>query len=49
MDSWIYPALDDCIRSDMWTRLSLGSGRGPRLSIAHMLEESADRIDTGSE
>jgi hypothetical protein len=46
MDSWIYPALDRLHSLGYLDSAFLGVRPWTRLSIAHMLEESADRIDT---
>ena len=46
MDSWIYPALDRLHSLGYLDSAFLGIRPWTRLSIAHMLEESADRIDT---
>ena len=46
MDSWIYPALDRLHSLGYVDSAFLGIRPWTRLSIAHMLEESADRIDT---
>ena len=46
MDSWIYPALDRLHSLGYLDSAFLGIRPWTRLSIAHMLEMSADRIDT---
>jgi hypothetical protein len=46
MDSWIYPALDRLHSLGYLDSAFLGIRPWTRLSIAHMLEQSADRIDT---
>ncbi len=46
MDSWIYPALDRLHSLGYIDSAFLGLRPWTRLSIAHMLEQSADRIDT---
>lgn len=46
MDSWIYPALDRLHSLGYLDSAFLGLRPWTRLSIAHMLEQSADRIDT---
>jgi hypothetical protein len=46
MDSWIYPALDRLHALGYVDSAFLGIRPWTRLSIAHMLEQSADRIDT---
>jgi hypothetical protein len=46
MDSWIYPALDRLHSLGYLDAAFLGIRPWTRLSIAHMLEQSADRIDT---
>jgi hypothetical protein len=46
MDSWIYPALDRLHSLGYLDSAFLGLRPWTRLSIAHMLELSADRIDT---
>ena len=46
MDSWVYPALDRLHSLGYLDSAFLGIRPWTRLSIAHMLEESADRIDT---
>jgi len=46
MDSWIYPALDRLHSLGYLDNSFLGIRPWTRLSIAHMLEQSADRIDT---
>src|ERR1700728_1212167 len=46
MDSWIYPALDRLHSLGYLDTAFLGLRPWTRLSIAHMLEQSADRIDT---
>lgn len=46
MDSWIYPALDRLHSLGYLDSAFLGIRPWTRLSIAHMLQESADRIDT---
>jgi hypothetical protein len=46
MDSWIYPALDRLHALGYLNSAFLGIRPWTRLSIAHMLEQSADRIDT---
>lgn len=46
MDSWIYPALDRLHSLGYLNTAFLGIRPWTRLSIAHMLEQSADRIDT---
>jgi hypothetical protein len=46
MDSWIYPALDRLHSLGYLDTAFLGIRPWTRLSIAHMLEQSADRIDT---
>lgn len=45
MDSWIYPALDRLHSLGYLDSAFLGLRPWTRLAIAHMLEESADRID----
>lgn len=49
MDSWIYPALDRLHALGYLDTAFLGLRPWTRLSIAHMLELSADRIDTGDD
>lgn len=46
MDSWIYPALDRLHSLGYLDTAFLGLRPWTRLSIAHMLQQSADRIDT---
>ena len=46
MDSWIYPALDRLHSLGYIDSAFMGIRPWTRLSIAHMLEQSADRIDT---
>jgi hypothetical protein len=46
MDSWIYPALDRLHALGYLDSAFLGLRPWTRLAIAHMLERSADRIDT---
>ncbi|MGA8528911.1 MAG: capsule assembly Wzi family protein [Acidobacteriaceae bacterium] len=46
MDSWIYPALDRLYSLGYLDTAFLGLRPWTRLSIAHMLQQSADRIDT---
>jgi hypothetical protein len=46
MDSWIYPALDRLHSLGYVDTAFMGVRPWTRLSIAHMLEQSADRIDT---
>jgi len=46
MDSWVYPALDRLHSLGYLDTAFLGLRPWTRLSIAHMLEQSADRIDT---
>ncbi len=46
MDSWIYPALDRLHSLGYLDTAFMGIRPWTRLSIAHMLELSADRIDT---
>jgi hypothetical protein len=46
MDSWVYPALDRLHALGYLDSAFLGIRPWTRLSIAHMLEQSADRIDT---
>jgi Capsule assembly protein Wzi len=46
MDSWIYPALDRLHSLGYLNTAFMGIRPWTRLSIAHMLEQSADRIDT---
>ncbi len=46
MDSWIYPALDRLHSLGYIDSAFMGIRPWTRLSIAHMLEMSADRIDT---
>ncbi|MGC2618085.1 MAG: capsule assembly Wzi family protein [Acidobacteriaceae bacterium] len=46
MDSWIYPALDRLHSLGYLDTAFLGLRPWTRLSIAHMLQESADRIDS---
>lgn len=46
MDSWIYPALDRLHSLGYLDSAFMGLRPWTRLSIAHMLEQSADRIDT---
>lgn len=46
MDSWIYPALDRLHALGYLNSAFLGLRPWTRLSIAHMLEQSADRIDS---
>lgn len=46
MDSWIYPALDRLHSLGYLNTAFLGLRPWTRLSIAHMLEQSADSIDT---
>jgi hypothetical protein len=46
MESWIYPALDRLHALGYLNGAFLGIRPWTRLSIAHMLEQSADRIDT---
>jgi hypothetical protein len=46
MDSWIYPAMDRLHSLGYLDSAFLGIRPWTRLSIAHMLEQSADRIDT---
>ena len=46
MDSWIYPALDRLHSLGYLDTAFLGIRPWTRLSIAHMLELSSDRIDT---
>jgi hypothetical protein len=46
MDSWIYPALDRLRGLGYLNTAFVGLKPWTRLTIAHMLEESADRIDT---
>ncbi len=48
MDSWVYPALDRLHSLGYLDSAFLGLRPWTRLSIAHMLEQSADRIDTDS-
>jgi len=48
MDSWIYPALDRLHSLGYLDSAFFGIRPWTRLSIAHMLERSADRIDTDS-
>lgn len=48
MDSWMYPALDRLHALGYLDTAFLGIRPWTRLSIAHMLEQSADRIDTDS-
>jgi hypothetical protein len=49
MDSWIYPALDRLHALGYIDSAFLGLRPWTRLSIAHMLEESADRIESEAE
>jgi len=46
MDSWIYPAMDRLHSLGYVDTAFMGLRPWTRLSIAHMLEQSADRIDT---
>src|ERR1700744_1540833 len=46
MDSWIYPAMDRLHSLGYLDTMFLGIRPWTRLSIAHMLEQSADRIDS---
>lgn len=46
MDSWVYPALDRLHSLGYVSTAFMGMRPWTRLSIAHMLEQSADRIDT---
>ncbi|HVT98415.1 MAG TPA: capsule assembly Wzi family protein, partial [Acidobacteriaceae bacterium] len=46
MDSWIYPAMDRLHSLGYVDTAFMGIRPWTRLSIAHMLEQSADRIDT---
>src|ERR1700728_5404432 len=46
MDSWIYPALDRLHSLGYLDSAFLGLRPWTRLSIAHMLEQSADQIDS---
>jgi hypothetical protein len=46
MDSWIYPALDRLHSLGYLDSAYMGLRPWTRLAIAHMLERSADRIDT---
>jgi hypothetical protein len=46
MDSWMYPALDRLHALGYLDTAFLGLRPWTRLSIAHMLQESADRIDS---
>ena len=46
MDSWVYPALDRLHSLGYLDTAFLGLRPWTRLSIAHMLQQSADRIDT---
>src|ERR1700744_3557937 len=46
MDSWIYPALDRLYSLGYIDSAFMGLRPWTRLSIAHMLELTADRIDT---
>jgi Capsule assembly protein Wzi len=49
MDSWIYPALDRLHSLGYLDSAFLGVRPWTRLSIAHMLELSADKIDTSDD
>ncbi|MGA8111353.1 MAG: hypothetical protein WB974_18080, partial [Acidobacteriaceae bacterium] len=49
MDSWIYPALDRLHSLGYLDSAYMGLRPWTRLSIAHMLERTADRIDTGTD
>jgi hypothetical protein len=49
MDSWIYPALDRLHALGYLDTAFLGVRPWTRLSIAHMLEESADQIQSNTE
>jgi hypothetical protein len=49
MDSWFYPALDRLHSLGYLDTAFLGLRPWTRLSIAHMLEQSADRIDTSND
>jgi len=46
MDSWVYPALDRLHALGYLDTAFLGLRPWTRLSIAHMLQQSSDRIDT---
>lgn len=48
MDSWIYPALDRLHALGYVDTAFLGLRPWTRLSVAHMLEQSADDIDSGT-
>ncbi len=49
MDSWMYPALDRLHSLGYLDTAFLGLRPWTRLSIAHMLEQSADKIDTSND
>jgi hypothetical protein len=49
MDSWMYPALDRLHGMGYLNTAFLGLKPWTRLSIAHMLEDSADEIQTSSD
>src|ERR1700739_4647157 len=46
MDNWVYPALDRLHGLGYLDTAFLGLRPWTRLSIAHMLEQSSDRIDS---
>jgi hypothetical protein len=49
MDSWIYPALDRLHGMGYLNTAFLGMRPWTRLSIAHMLQESADEVQTSND
>ncbi|MGB9147688.1 MAG: capsule assembly Wzi family protein [Acidobacteriaceae bacterium] len=49
MDSWMYPALDRLHSLGYLDTAFLGLRPWTRLSIAHMLQQSADKIDTSDD
>src|SRR6185437_11898104 len=49
MDSWIYPALDRLHGMGYLNTAFLGQRPWTRLSIAHMLQESADEVQTSND
>ncbi|HEY1810657.1 MAG TPA: capsule assembly Wzi family protein [Acidobacteriaceae bacterium] len=49
MDNWVYPALDRLHSLGYLDTAFMGLRPWTRLSIAHMLEQSADRIDTSND
>jgi hypothetical protein len=48
VDNWIYPAMDRLHALGYGDTAYLGMRPWTRLSIAHMLEQTADRIETGA-